>query len=59
MSDSSNTTKRAKPIDGDEQDVFSRYWRRHTKAKPGERARIKRKVRRRERQAGKSEVREW
>jgi hypothetical protein len=38
--------------DGDEQDLFSRRWRHWINWKPGERARIRRQVHKRERREG-------
>lgn len=45
-----------KRIDGDEQSLFSRYWRHREFWQPGERRKIRRRVAKRERQEGRREV---
>jgi hypothetical protein len=45
-----------KRLDGDEQDLFSRYWRRMLRWQSGERAAIRRRVHKRERREGRQEA---
>lgn len=45
-----------KRINGDEQHLFSRYWRRHMFWQRGERRKIRRQVAKRERREGKREA---
>lgn len=56
--DQSNTRKRVRTIDGDEYDAVSWISRAVLKFSPGERARIKRQIRRRERHLAKRELRD-
>lgn len=46
-----------KRVGGDEQDAFSRYWRRITRWQPGELSRLKRKANKRERREARAALR--